>query len=105
MRALVSEARVGDRRLGLPAAVLAQVWRDGAQQARLAGLIGSQTLDVIVLDEVAAKAVGRICAITGSADVVDASVVLAARARGDRVVTSDPADLAALDPTLELLAI
>jgi len=62
-------------------------------------------VEVVVLDTVAAKAVGRLCGLTGTADVVDASVVLAARTRSDRVVTSDPADLAAIDPGLELLVV
>lgn len=105
IRALVQEARATGASLGVPAAVLAQVWRDGARQARLAALVGSRTVEVVVLDTVAAKAVGRLCGLTGTADVVDASVVLAARARSDRVVTSDPADLAAIDPGLELLVV
>jgi len=105
IRALVQEARATGASLGVPAAVLAQVWRDGARQARLAALVGSRTVEVVVLDTVTAKAVGRLCGLTGTADVVDASVVLAARARSDRVVTSDPADLAAIDPGLELLVV
>jgi predicted nucleic acid-binding protein len=105
IRALVQEARATGASLGVPAAVLAQVWRDGARQARLAALAGSRTVEVVVLDTVAAKAVGRLCGLTGTADVVDASVVLAARTRSDRVVTSDPADLAAIDPGLELLVV
>ncbi len=105
MRALISEARAAREALGLPAGVLAQVWRDGARQARLAGLIGSRTVEIAVLDEAAARAVGRLCAQAGASDVVDASVVLTARVRGDRVVTGDPEDLAAIDPALELLVI
>ena len=105
IRALVQEARATGASLGVPAAVLAQVWRDGARQARLAALVGSRTVEVVVLDTVTAKAVGRLCGLTGTADVVDASVVLAARTRSDRVVTSDPADLAAIDPGLELLVV
>lgn len=105
MRALVAEARAGGEALGVPAGILAQVWRDGARQARMAGLVGSSTIEIVGLDETTAKAVGRICAISGTADVIDASVVLAARQRGDRVVTSDPGDLAAIDSELELLVI
>jgi hypothetical protein len=37
--------------------------------------------------------------------VVDVSVVLTARVRGERVVTGDPEDLAAIDPALELLVL
>ena len=105
IRALVQEARATGASLGVPAAVLAQVWRDGARQARLAALVGSRTVEIVALDVTAAKAVGRLCGLTGTADVVDASVVLAAQVRSDRVVTSDPADLAAIDPGLELLVV
>ncbi len=105
IRALVQEARATGASLAVPAAVLAQVWRDGARQARLAALVGSRTVEVVVLDVAAAKAVGRLCGLAGTADVVDASVVLTARVRSDRVVTSDPADLAAIDPELELLVV
>lgn len=105
MRALVGEARGAGIRLALPAGVLAQVWRDGARQARLAALVASEAAHTVVLDEPAAKATGRLCAVSGTADVVDASVVLVANVRGDRVVTSDPDDLAAIDPDLELLTI
>lgn len=105
MRALVGEARAAGISLALPAGVVAQVWRDGARQARLATLLASETAHTIVLDEPAAKAVGRLCAVSGAADVVDASVVLVANLRGDRVVTSDPRDLEAIDPQLELLTI
>lgn len=105
MRALVGEARGAGIRLALPAGVLAQVWRDGARQVRLAALVASEAAHTVVLDEPAAKATGRLCAVSGTADVVDASVVLVANVRGDRVVTSDPDDLAAIDPDLELLTI
>jgi hypothetical protein len=37
-------------------------------------------------------------AITGSTDVVDVSVALCARDRGHSVVTTNPADIAAIDP-------
>jgi hypothetical protein len=46
-----------------------------------------------------------LCAVSATTDVVDASVVLVANGRGDRVVTSDPGDLTAIDPRLELLTI
>lgn len=105
LRALVQEARATDARLGVPATVLAQVWRDGARQARLATLVKSRSVEIVVLDAAGAKASGRLCGLAGTADIVDASVVLAARVRGDRVVTSDPEDIAAIDPGLELLVL
>jgi hypothetical protein len=36
--------------------------------------------------------------------VVDASVVVCARERGQRVVSGDPGDLLAIDPTLTVVA-
>lgn len=38
----------------------------------------------------------------GTSDVIDASVVLAARAHGAAVVTTDPRDLSRIDPAIEL---
>jgi hypothetical protein len=44
-----------------------------------------------------------LCAASGASDVVDVSVVVCARERGHPVVTSDPGDIAAIDPGLTLL--
>ncbi len=86
----------------VPAAVLAQVWRDPRRQARLAGLIASETTSVDVLDSDTAKAVGLLCKISGTSDVVEASVVLSARLRYAAVVTSDASDLRRIDPSIEM---
>ena len=53
----------------------------------------------------AAREVGRLCGATGRSDVVHAHVVWHVRSRGHLVVTSDPDDLAALDPTLPLVRV
>jgi predicted nucleic acid-binding protein len=102
----VAELLDGAERRGVgvsvPAGVLAQVWRDGARQARLARFVGSEDVAVVPLDHPTARAIGGLCASTGAADVVDASVVIAARATGGLVLTSDPGDLRRLDPTLPL---
>ncbi len=47
--------------------------------------------------------VGATCATTGSTDVVDVSVALCARDRGHWVVTTDPGDIAKIDPSLTLI--
>jgi hypothetical protein len=47
-----------------------------------------------------AKAVGRLLTVSGTSDLVDAAVVIAAARRGDLIVTSDPHDLTALAKTL-----
>src|SRR5262249_11720445 len=52
-----------------------------------------------------AREAGQLCGIRGTADVIDASVVLAARARGHRIVTSDPEDLERLDPRADLIVL
>jgi hypothetical protein len=44
-----------------------------------------------------------LCAATGTSDVVDVSVALCARDRGHAVVTTDAADLRAIDPSLPLI--
>lgn len=93
---------VGDV-LAVPAGVVAQVWRDGRKQARLARLLASDRCDVVVLDDRAARAAGQLCGVAGTADVVDASVVLCARQRGHRILTSDPDDLRRLDATAQLV--
>ena len=90
----------------IPAPVVAQVWRSGSsRQARMARLLNADDTEVLAFDLEMAKAAGRLLAESGTADVVDASVVLCARLRGDRVVTSDPQDLLRLDPRLELIAL
>ena len=94
-----SERRV----LYIPSGVLAQVWRDGRQQARLARLLRSRIVDVQVLDTAEAQAVGVLCGKRRHADIVDASVIVLARRLAATIVTSDPVDLSRLDGTLLLM--
>ena len=54
------------------------------------------------LDGQLARMAGQLCGLTGTRDVIDASVVLCAHRRGHVVVTSDPEDLRRLDETLKL---
>ncbi len=82
----------------VPAVVLAQVWRDGARQARLGQLLAG--CEVEVFGREMARAVSRLLTASGTSDLVDAAVVIAAARRGDLVVTSDPHDLTALAKTL-----
>ena len=72
-----------------PAAV-AQVWRRGARQARLATVLAGVAAPPLDLDT--GKRLGALLGAAGSSDVVDAHVASLARA-GDRVLTSDPDDL------------
>lgn len=89
----------------IPAGVLAEAWRDGTRQARLATLVRAPQTDVVVLDEPMAKAAGALCGRTRTSGVVDATVVIAARMAGATVVTSDAEDLRRLDPEIALEAI
>lgn len=77
----------------VPASALAQVWR-GSDNHRLASLLSACTVEP--MDEHLAKRVGVLCGLAGTTDIVDASVVIGAAARGDAIVTSDYADLAHL---------
>ena len=103
VRALIELAVVHDRSLHAPAGVVAQVWRDGARQVRLARLIGSGLLEVQALDRDEAQAAGVLCGRSGTHDVVDASVALLARRLRAVVVTSDPDDLRRIDPLVNLV--
>lgn len=78
----------------VPAGVLGQVWRGGPQPMLSRLLAGCE---VEPLEEPLAREGGQLLARAGAADIVDASVVAGARARGDAVVTSDRSDLRRLD--------
>jgi len=87
----------------IPAGALAQAWRNPARQVRLARAAGADSVTIHPLDGPLAKAAGQLCAATGTADVIDASVVLVARIAGGITVTSDPEDLRRLDPGVDLV--
>ena len=89
----------------IPTPVIAQVWREGSRQARLARLLGASDVVLVDLDAEMARAVGVLCGAVGAADVVDGHVALHARRRDLAVLTSDPGDIARLDPTLTIVAV
>jgi hypothetical protein len=89
----------------VPAGVLGQVWRDGRRQARLAQLLGEPEVSVEPLDGHRARAAGQLCGVRGTADVIDASVVLCARMRKHQILTADVDDLLQLDPNADLVDI
>ncbi|MCY4371829.1 MAG: hypothetical protein OXF41_20965 [bacterium] len=76
--------------------VVAQVWRGGARQARLAAFV--KTLTVHPFDD--GMAVGRLLALTSTSDVVDAHLVLVALRLSEEVLTGDPDDLGYLASVL-----
>ena len=103
--AIIARALEHHDSLIVPSGVVAQAWRDGSRQARLARLLGSHLCQVLVLDDRQARAAGQLCGLADTTDVIDASVAAAARDLGARVLTSDPDDLRRLDRRLELIAI
>lgn len=102
---LLARAVESNSRVTIPSSALAQAIRRPERQARLSRLIRQPTSDVIALDRVDAVHIGRLLAASGTSDVVDAHVVVCARRTAQRVVTSDPDDLALLDPSLELIIV
>ncbi|MGH8774189.1 MAG: PIN domain-containing protein [Jiangellaceae bacterium] len=103
--ALLDAAERHGRSISIPAGVLAQAWRGGGRQVRLSPMLASSGTVIVALDEPAARASGVLCALTGTADVIDASVVICAAQRGDVVVTSAPDDLRRLAPSLRIFAV
>jgi hypothetical protein len=89
--------RQGERPM-VPAVVLAQAWR-GKSQPTLARFLKS--CQIIPDGELIARAAGVACAVSGTADVVDAIVVTTAIARAATIVTSDPGDLGRLVDALQ----
>ncbi len=102
---ILNEARARRQRILIPAGALAQAWRGGARQARLAMLLKARLVEVHPLDLRAALAAGTLCAQTRTRDVIDASVVMTAWNNGRLVVTSDPTDLLRLDPGLTVIEV
>ena len=100
--ALLARAAETKSPITIPASALAQAIRRPERQARLARLIRQPTTTVRELDRVDATSIGRLLVASGTADVVDAHIVICARRAHQRVVTSDPDDLRVLDPKLEL---
>lgn len=101
--ALIETALAGDEAVDVPTAVLAQVWRGGPRQANLARVLGARGIGFPVVDRDMAEAVGMVVGFTGHPDVVDVHVAVHARIHGHAVITSDPDDLRAVDPSLDLI--
>jgi hypothetical protein len=88
-RAFLTAAKRTGEPLHTSEAVVAQVWREGARQARLASVL--KAVQVHALDD--GRAVGALLAMSGGSDVVDAHVVFLGAALSQRVLTGDPDDL------------
>lgn len=87
MLRILQEARVP---LSTSAAVVGQVWRDGARQANLARVLAGVAVGALDID--GGKRSGELLAQTRTNDVVDAHLALLV-STGDRVLTSDARDI------------
>jgi hypothetical protein len=96
-RAMIARLRAAQEHgldLRSNAMVIAQVWRDRhGRQAGLAQLL--RAVDVRAVSPEDGRRAGVLLGMTGTSDPVDATVVLLA-GPGDRILTGDPQDLAAL---------
>jgi rRNA-processing protein FCF1 len=81
----------------VPSTVVAQVWRDGKSQARLARVLAHCVL--ASFDDVA-RNVGELCGRSKTRDVCDAHVALVAHAKKAILYTSDEEELRLLLRTL-----
>ena len=93
-RSFLAASVRADEALHTTAPVLAQVWRDGAQQARLAHIAKSIVVHPFAADDY--TAVGQLLARSGTGDVVDAHLVMLAVRTGHSIITSDAGDFIAL---------
>jgi hypothetical protein len=96
-RAMIARLRVAQRsglELRSNAMVVSQVWRDRrGRQVNLAHVL--RAVDVRPVTHADGRNAGELLASTGTADPIDATVALLAEP-GDRILTSDPADLSRL---------
>ncbi|XBB68129.1 hypothetical protein ABFU82_02145 [Nocardioides sp. WV_118_6] len=92
-RAVVSAIRAAHDE-GIPvrtsSGAVAQTWRNGARQARLARAL--RGIDEQPIDASASRRIGRLLASAGTSDIVDAHVATLCT-REAVVLTSDPTDL------------
>lgn len=103
--ALLGRAREAGDHIQVPATALAQALRAPTRQARLMRLLRQPTTSTVPLDRAGASTIGRLLAATGTADIIDAHVVVCARRAGHAVATSDADDLRRLDPTLTIVEV
>ena len=80
------------------APVVAQVWRDGSRQARLAKFL--TTVEVHDFTHTDAPVVGSLLNRSQTSDVVDAHIVALALRLHDTIVTADAPDFSALTSNL-----
>ena len=82
------------RDIHVPAIVVGQAWRDGRRQVQLARALAGCLADAVGPET--SKAAGVLCGRSGTADVVDATVVVMAAALRAIIWTSDANDVRSL---------
>ncbi|WP_406725709.1 PIN domain-containing protein [Streptomyces sp. GD-15H] len=82
------------RDIHVPSVVVSQAWRDSRRQVRLGKFLAG--CDVVPVGLETAKTAGILCGKAGTADIVDATVVVMAATLGAVIWTSDPDDIHAL---------
>jgi predicted nucleic acid-binding protein len=102
---LLARAEELGAKVTVPATALAQAIRAPSRQARLSRLIRQPTTRLEPLDGPDATQVGLLLAASHTKDIVDAHVVICARRHGEAIVTTDPDDLARLDPSATLIVV
>ena len=83
------------------AGVVAQIWRGGSGRQAPLSLLLIRT-EVVDLTKSVARTLGLMLGGAGASDPVDAHIVFLARQRSWPVLTSDPHDLLAIDPRLDV---
>lgn len=66
--------------LRVPSGVVGQVWRNGRIQVTLAQFLRIDELEIVPLEDRLARSCGELCGATETADIIDASVVIFAKA-------------------------
>jgi hypothetical protein len=102
---MISRALLEGAEVIVPGSALAQAIRDPARQARLAHVLRHPKTKVVALDRADATLVGRLLALSRTNDIADAHVVVCARRASHHVVTSDPGDIAKLDPRVSVIVV
>jgi hypothetical protein len=82
------------RDIHVPAVVVGQAWRDGRRQVQLARALAGCHADPVGLET--SKSAGVLCGRSGTADVVDATVVMMAAVLRAILWTSDTKDIQTL---------
>jgi predicted nucleic acid-binding protein len=88
-REFLTAAQSRGRQLHTTHPVLAQVWRDGSRQARLARLL--EAIELHPMDD--GRTIGSLLARASTSDVVDAHLVVTAVRIAQPILTADTADI------------